>query len=165
MKSDHYIVDIQGFKDAQNKFIIKELAVATEEFTLVFSIKPPFPYSRLSNEERRHVSWIEKTFGFRWSEGHIDFREFKRIIVPYLENKNIFVKGQEKIKWVQELCDTCNIFDIGQKGCPNFLVLYNMFLKGVNKITLNHVIDKHCSLRNVICIKKWFYQNQELFNK
>lgn len=158
MNSNCYIVDVQGFKDDKNNFIIKELALAAEEFTLVFSIKPPFPYSHLSDKERRLVSWVEKKLGFSWSEGHIDYREFKRIIARYLDQKKIFVKGLEKVKWIKELCNTCFVTDIGDEGCPKLAVLYNTFLIGKrNNYCLSH--NEHCALSNVICIKKWYYEN------
>lgn len=90
------IVDVQGFKDAQNRFIIKELALSTAEYTQVFLIKPPYSYRHLTNSEKKHVRWIENNLGYRWSEGHIDYREFSRIIIPYLRSKQVIVKGLEK---------------------------------------------------------------------
>lgn len=101
------IVDVQGFKNLQNEFIIKEIAIATTDHTQTFLIKPPYSYIKLTKTEKQHVSWIEKNRGFFWSEGYIDYREFKRIIFPYLNNKNILVKGNEKKKWVGDLCENC----------------------------------------------------------
>lgn len=155
----HYIADVQGFKDGENNFIIKELALAAEEFTIVFSIKPPFPYSRLSDKERRQVSWIENKYGFSWSDGYIDYREFKRVIIPYLENKKILVKGLEKVRWIKELCSNCFVTDIDEKECPNLSVMYKIFFDDRSK---NNCLSytKHYSLNNVICIKKWYMKNK-----
>lgn len=158
MNPNHYIVDVQGFKDKENNFIVKEFALATEEYTHVFLVKPPFPFSRLTDKERRQVLWIEKQYGITWSEGFIDYREFKRIVKPYLENKKIIVKGFEKIKWIKELCSNCSVTDIGEKGCPKFSILYESFCNHKSKFTCaNHL--KHCALKNVICIKKWYIDN------
>lgn len=158
MNVNYMFVDVQGFKDCNNNFIIKELALATLEQTQVFLVKPPYAYSSLSNEEKRQVTWIERNRGIFWREGLIDYREFKRNMKSFLSNKNIFVKGHEKIKWLNELCNNCSIVDIGEKGCPKFFNLYKDFsIDSSNYYCCVH--KKHCALKNVICIRKWFYEN------
>lgn len=158
MKSDTIIVDVQGFRDSQNQFIIKELAILSPEHTQAFLIKPPYSYNSLSNEEKRQVRWIEKNRGIFWSEGFVDYREFKRIIIPYLNDKKILCKGLEKTKWIKELCDNCKIIDIGERGCPNFLTLFRDFENVINSLACVYH-SKQCALKNVICIKKWMDEN------
>lgn len=155
MKSNTIFVDVQGFKNQSNEFIVKELAIATQEHTHIFLIKPPYPFSALTEEERKRVWWIENNRGYRWSEGYIDYREFRRIIKPYLKDRTIIVKGEEKVKWVQELCDHNNVLDITDKGLPN--------LNSLNKLYCNDIFiyncfihRKCCALKNVLCIKKWY---------
>lgn len=150
------IVDLQGFKDSKNKFIVKEIAISTQEYTQIFLVKPPYSFSRLSSEEKKQVKWIENNRGITWSEGFIDYQELKRTIIPYLFKKNIMTKGSEKIKWIQELCKSCNTIDIGEKGCPNFLKLHTLY-KEFNFNCVNH--KKYCALKNVLCIKKWYEDN------
>lgn len=158
MNKDIIFVDIQGFKNFKNDFIVKELSIATIEFTQTFLIKSPYSFHNLSNFEKKQIIWLEKNRGIRWSEGFIDYREFKRVIIPYLENKKILTKGLEKIKWIKELCSTCQIVDIGEKGCPNILKLRNDYCKNnINFNCINHT--KECALNNVICIKKWYEDN------
>lgn len=152
------IVDVQGFKNKDNEFVVKELAIATKEHTQVFSIKPPHSFFTLTDTERKHVKWIERNRGYRWSEGYIDYREFRRIIKPYLNDQKIIVKGLEKIKWVQELCGHRNIVDITDNGIPNLDTLSEMYCK--NNFTFNCFSHKkHCALKNVLCIKKWCLDN------
>lgn len=166
MKSDMIIVDVQGFKDTHNNFIIKEFALATSELTQTFLIKPPYPYKSLTKDEIKHVKWVEFHLGLRWSEGYIDYREFKRIIIPYLTNKKVLAKGLEKVKWIKELCDNCNVIDLGEKGCPNLSNLYNIYGERNNIYCVHH--SKICALKNVLCIKKWYIDNNiivfNLFN-
>lgn len=151
-------VDLQGFKNYKNQFIIKEFALAMSEYTQIFLIKPPYHFLKLDSNERKQVKWMENNRGILWSEGYIDYNEFRRIIKPVLLNQNIFVKGQEKVKWVRELCENCNIVDLGEKGYPNFSRLYKKYLK--DNINFNCFVHKnHCALKNVICIRKWFYEN------
>lgn len=159
MSDNTIIVDLQGFKDKNNLFIVKELAIATQEHTHVFLIKPPYPFTALTEEERKQVWWIEKNRGYRWSEGYIDHREFLRIIKPYLKERKIIVKGYEKIKWVQDLCDHNNIIDISSLGAPNLITLSKLYCKGM--LMYNCFIHKKiCALKNVLCIRKWCIENK-----
>lgn len=153
--SSSIFVDIQGFKDCQNNFIIKEFALSTKEFTLVYLIKPPYSYLKLSSDEKRRVKWIEKNRGIYWSEGNIDYREFKRLVIPILQNRTIIMKGLEKQKWIKELCDNCFLIDIEEKGSPNFASLYESYCEC--KSSFNCFSHKNaCALKNAICIKKWY---------
>lgn len=147
-------MDLQGFKTNKNEFIVKEFAYSTPEYTQVFLIKPPFPFSKLSEDEKRQTRWLEKHFGIMWHEGYVDYREFKRHIVNHIKDKTIFVKGMEKIKWVKNLCLDCNVIDLGEKGVPN---LQELFKYCIFECAFNCVYHKkNCALKNVLCIKKWY---------
>lgn len=162
MNMDTIIVDLQGFKDFENKFIVKELAIAHKEHTQTFLIKPPYAFKTLSNEEKKQIRWLEKNRGLTWSEGYIDYFEFRRVVVPYLRNKKILLKGLEKVKWIQELCQNCDLIELGEKGCPNFKELYNdynNYNENENK-EINCVHHKKmCALKNVLCLKMWCNNN------
>lgn len=162
MNTDCLLVDLQGFKSFKNEFIIKEFAFSTNEYTQVFLIKPPYKFSSLSDSEKRHVRWIEKNKGILWCEGYIDYREFRRMIHNYLVGKIIFVKGFEKIKWVNDLCIHCSVIDLGEKHIPNLQSLYEKY--GTENEPYNCVYHKKvCALKNVICMKKFCYDCPHVF--
>lgn len=149
-------VDLQGFKNYRNEFIVKELAVVTTQWTQVFLVKPPYAYTTLSVEEKKQIKWMERNHGILWSQGFIDYREFKRLIPLYLKNKNILIKGHEKVKWIKSLCENCNIQEIGDKGCPKLLTLHESY----KNCDLNCVFHKNqCALKNACCLLKWYYDN------
>lgn len=155
---DYIFVDLQGFKWSNNEFIIKEFALATNEFTQVFLVKPPYPFSRLSPHENRHVTWLEKNYGILWREGFIDHREFKRIIVNYLKDKTIFVKGTEKVQWVKHLSPSSTVLDLDENQQYSFRHLYEKYcIKSDVYNCVHH--KKMCALKNVICIKKCYSDN------
>lgn len=156
MRQETIFIDLQGFKNLNNDFIIKEFAIATSEWTQVFLVKPPYAYATLSSEEKKQVNWLERNRGIRWSEGFINYQEFKRLIPTYLRNKNIVVKGCEKVKWIKNLFETCNILDIGDKGCPKLFSLHEKY-KECKINCVNH--DKQCALKNALCLFKWYYDN------
>lgn len=158
IKQDFIFVDLQGFKTSTNEFVLKELAIACKKFTQVFLVKPPYPFKSLTSNEMKHVKWIEKHRGIRWSEGYIDYREFSRLIKTYFLNKIIIVKGLEKTKWLQELCDGCKIIDAGEKGFPRLQILHDKY-KDDNTIVYCMFHTNCCALKNAICLQKWFIDN------
>lgn len=149
-------VDLQGFKNSKNNFIVKEFAIVTNEWTQVFLVKPPYSFTSLTLEEKKQAVWLERNRGILWSEGFIDAREFKRIIPLYIENRNIVVKGFEKVTWIKALCENCKIVDIGDKGCPNLSNLNEKY-QNSELYCVNH--KKQCALKNALCLSKWYYDN------
>lgn len=167
MNSNTIIVDLQGFKNSNNKFIVKELSFATKDYTQTFLIKAPYSFNTLSNEEKKQVRWLENNRGLNWHEGFIDYREFQRVIIPYLNGKNVLTKGLEKILWIQELCKDCEIIELGEKDCPNFFKLYEKYCEENNQVFNCIYHKKMCALKNVLCLKKWCQDNfvyNSLFN-
>lgn len=153
MNSNTIILDIQGFKDLYNNFIVKELAFATRDYTQLFLIKPPYLFKYLTTDEKRQVKWLEKNRGIHWNEGYIDYREFHRIIVPYLENKNILVKGLEKVKWIKNICENCKVSDLGEDQCPSMFELHKKYCDKKTNFNCNVHLN-HCALKNVLCVKR-----------
>lgn len=158
MNSNTIIVDLQGFKNEKNDFILKEMAIGTKEYTQTFLVKPPCSFSALTVEEKKRVRWIEKNRGLRWSEGYIDLREFKRLIKPYLNKYKIIVKGEEKVKWVREICNHENVIDISSRDIPNLDTLSKIYCKDILVYNCFHH-SNYCALRNVICVRKWIVEN------
>lgn len=156
MKQQPIFVDLQGFKNSKNEFIVKELAIATNDWTQVFIVKPPYAYSTLTKEEKKQVNWLDRNRGILSCEGFIGYREFKRLIPIYLENKNIFVKGWEKVKWIKKLCENSEILDLGEKGYSNLIALQEKY----KDCKLNCFIHKNqWALKNCICLRKWYFDN------
>lgn len=158
MNTEIVIVDVQGFKDTKNNFIVKEFAISTKEYTQTFLIKPPYAFHSLNHEEKNHIKWIERNIGIFWSEGFIDYREFKRIVVKYLHKRKILTKGQEKCKWINELCSNCEVIDLSEKGCPSLQELHVKFSANKDKFNCCYH-SKCCALKNVLCIRKWYEKN------
>lgn len=164
------IVDVQGFKTDSNDFIVKEIAMQCGRNVLVLLVKPPFPFYNLTKTERNQVCWIERNRFFFWNEGFIPYTNYKNYIVNYLKNKPIiYVKGTEKVKWIRKILDSdinvdddqkCfNIVNIEDFGCPNLLSLNDNY-KECSEVYNCIYHSKHCALRNVNCLMKWFNENK-----
>lgn len=156
------IVDVQGFKTESNEFIVKEIAIACRNQIAVFLIKPPYPFYSLTKKERLQVSWIERNRNIYWKEGFIAYSNFAQHIVPYLEDKNIYVKGSEKVLWLKNVVNHDNVFNLEDKNCPSFKKLFDDYGKSITIYScLYH--SNVCALRNVTCLRKWI-ENKIIFN-
>ncbi|CAD6206457.1 GSCOCG00012691001-RA-CDS [Cotesia congregata] len=134
------ILDVQGFRGPDNRFIVKELASITiqheidniEELSYTL-FQPPYHWKVLPLKE----------------------------VLNYLTNnkKIIYVKGIEKKLWIQNLIDCNNkiVIDLENFNCPS--------LKSM-KICNNHFCNYHyclsdlCALENVKNLKDWFVSTQ-----
>lgn len=153
------IVDLQGFKSESNKFIPKEIAILYEERVQVFLIKPPFAYCMLTESEKKQVDWIQRNRNIFWNEGNIPYHNYEQYIIPYLENKVIFVKGEEKVTWLEEMTGFKNIWNLEKDGCPNLNELNSKYTKDVFKCLCHSSV---CALKNVFLLYKWCQGNKNI---
>lgn len=156
------IVDVQGFKNEDNEFIPKEIAIQTAGRILALLIKPPYPFYNLTKKERLQVSWIEKNRGILWNEGYIPYSNYKFLISNYLENKIIFTKGSEKVIWLKKILQSDNVYNLEDKNCPSFTTLYDNYMSSSDIFRCIYH-NKVCALKNVFCLYKWCLENYVAF--
>lgn len=109
---EEVLIDIQGFKDFNNNFILKEVYVHTvaENVNYHALIESPFQFHRLNKIEKRQINWLIKNYhGIRWDEGDIALTQFLDDMKAVLEEKIIIFKGGEKLKWLQNIFESISI--------------------------------------------------------
>lgn len=154
------IVDLQGFKSDNNKFIPKEIAIRSENHVLVLLIKPPYAFYDLSKKERLSVMWIEKNHSVLWNEGFVPYYNFHFHLRNYLENKRIFVKGSEKVLWLKQIVDNDNVHNLEDMNCPRLETLHKNYLMSPDIQTcIYHT--KVCAYKNASCLYKWFMEHNK----
>lgn len=153
------IVDIQGFKTDDNKFILKEISIYYENHIQTFLVRQPFPFYDLSKSERKQVHWIERNRGIYWSEGFIPYSNYKNVIVSILKDKFIFTKGDEKVRWMKEITENNNVYNLENENCPSLLSLYEQY-KSSNDLYNCVYHNNVCALKNVLCLRKWCLDNK-----
>lgn len=94
------IVDLQGFKTDDNKFIVKEIALLSN-YIQTYLIKPPFSYYLLTENEKKQVRWIQHNRQVYWDDGVVKYTDCRKFLYKLLQDKKIYVKGAEKILWVE----------------------------------------------------------------
>lgn len=102
-----YIVDLQGFKTADNEFVFKEVAVvALQEDSVpsVFLFKPPHPWEQLPYRNKCENRWLERNYhGLEWDSGRIPYENVAETLRGALKDAGaVFVKGLEKAKWLRK---------------------------------------------------------------
>lgn len=156
------IVDVQGFKNEENKFIVKEIAILSKTCSTNLLIKPPYPFYNLTTKERLQVSWIERNLGILWNEGFIPFNMLKLNVMDFFRNKHVYTKGVEKVKWLKKLLDNNNVYNLEDLNCPKFETLYNLYPENIQTCIYH---KKICALKNVLCLYKWCKEQKFDFMK
>lgn len=165
MSKKYIIIDVQGFKDIHNSFILKELCMyyETGEYQN-FIIKSPYAYERLSNCEKRQVKWLQKHYhGISWNEGSISFKSVKHFVLNNISMKSlVYVKGLEKTEYIKKLINNktlvVNIEDIGCKKSLNFM---KQHYPKMIKCGVMHEEKKICALENALIINYYINTYRE----
>lgn len=101
---DYAFVDLQGFRNAANKFIVKEFSILTKNTKFSDIIKSPKKFCDLDHFTRRSARWLARNHhGLFWDDGFIGINELRETITPILINKLVYAKGDEKVKWIHEI--------------------------------------------------------------
>lgn len=160
------LVDVQGFKDNTNRFIVKEISVETKNLQFHDIIKSPaIVQKNLDKKHRRESKWLTENYhGFSWEDGYITLNELRQTLYPIFNNNNaqIFVKGEEKTKWIKAIMGND---ELKCKNVENedFNVLPEEKAKCWACFKHKHITDTskiHCALENVKVLKKWFMRHK-----
>ena len=98
------VIDVQGFKTKNNKFIPKELAAYNGSQISHFIFKQPFKLDLLPWDVQRQVLWLTKNHHcIDWTEGFTSLHNFSNIIKKLTSNVDcVFVKGKEKADFIRK---------------------------------------------------------------
>lgn len=161
---DFAIVDMQGFKDDLNSFIVKEFSVLTKNIKFHEIIKSNLDYDELNASTKRSAEWLKEFHhGLSWDDGYISIGELRQTLQPILQNKIIYVKGRDKVQWLREIMHTTNnllIKNLEDLGCDLNLNLFGNQGKNEPPMTCSKhkkmTMDYVCAMRNAIKLKLWY---------
>lgn len=128
-------VDIQGFRGNDKSFVIKEIAIYKSGVLSTNTFEPPYSYNSLENKYKKQSIWLYYNHHrLSWNEGYIPYSRVKDVIYKELVIKNIrdsiiYVKGEEKTKWLQDICNVPAINIETLKNCPNLKSMENCPIK------------------------------------
>ena len=153
------VVDIQCFKNTQNKVVPKEIAIVAlnDDFTAHWVVAPKNRISAFSRAMRRENNWLtENHHGLDFFEGDITEKALYRTLRDLTRKvRKIYVRGKQKWTILYEVTAREIINLETDKDCPPF-----HRLPWVNKYCLQHAIKSPylaytCALNNAHRLKNW----------
>lgn len=159
-------VDMQGFRGGNNQFIAKEIAVLYSENKFHhFILTPPVSFNQLPPPQQVQARWLQHNHhGLYWDGGDVSYEEVK-FFLNTLRNYSIYVKGEEKRKWLENMLESNVIVrNLEELNCPNLETLSKLY-----KNTLRcyyHAYHKgSCALQNTLLLNKKYsnYKSCEIF--
>lgn len=156
-----FILDFQGFKGENNKFIVKELAiVSTDELVYELHLfRPPCDFNQLSENVKKQVVWLEKYFhGLYWSSGFREYSQLNDLLKNCNLSGNVYVKGTEKTQFVKNLLTDfkVNVINIEDLGCPSLSVIRSQTQTNAMKKCIFDHNPINCAYINVHLLLQWF---------
>lgn len=97
------VIDFHGFRDNNNRFIVKELAIVGDSFQTQVLFKPPYDQNVLNAKMQRNTRWLTRNVhGIKWEEGGVPYDEeiIRTLCRPF---NIIYTKGLEKVNFLQNL--------------------------------------------------------------
>jgi hypothetical protein len=156
-----FILDFQGFKNEQNKFVVKELAIISTDGNLyeLQLFQPPCHFNELPDSVKKQVIWLEKQFhGLYWGSGHKHYNELEDVFRGVNLEGKVYVKGTEKEAFVKELLKNfpVTVINIEDLGCPGLNILKKQMQKAPLKpCSFNHN-SKNCAYLNCHALLQWW---------
>lgn len=164
-----YILDFQGFKSVANDFIVKELAIVSTDgqFYELQLFQPPCDFNELPQHLQKQVVWLEKRYhGLYWASGYKNYNSLKDVFKCVTIDGTIYVKGQEKQKFIINLLSdfNINVINLEDLGCPNLNILKQQTnITAMKPCCFNHN-TKYCAYVNVHVLLDW-WKSEEAFKK
>lgn len=95
------VVEFQAFKDNDNGFIVKELAIVGSSFSCQLVFCPPYGICHLNEKMRRTARWLTRHYHrIQWEDGEIPYDEeiIRSLCTPF---QFIYTKGPEKVAFLK----------------------------------------------------------------
>lgn len=98
------VIDVQGFKVENNRFIPKELAAYDGKKICHYIFKPPFDIKYLPPDLLKQIEWLFKNHHcISWHTGFTPIHKFADILKNLTEKVDIvYVKGKEKTEYIRK---------------------------------------------------------------
>lgn len=154
-------MDIQGFFEPINEFIVKEIAILymNNDTYVRHLFEPPCEWNTLPAKYKSMNKWLTRNYhNLKWYDGNFEYDLLKTCLDMNLRNTScVFVKGSKKKIFLDKLLNhKYNIIDITDCNCPSLRGL------STNKIVQcpTHLDSKfRCALKNVHIMKSWISNN------
>jgi len=156
------VIEFQAFKDNNDKFLVKELAILDLSSNVLyhFLFKPPCSFNSLNSKARRTNRWVTNYFSrINWLDGFISYSKFDSIMYRFCSKfKTIYTNGEEKRAWIQ-MFTTSKVVNYP---------ISKEFLASKDVCCLAVANEKHansnCAIKNAYRLSEYLSCNKEQYN-
>ncbi|XP_070171148.1 uncharacterized protein [Polyergus mexicanus] len=160
------VIDIQGFRDANAKFIPKEVAIIALDAPFVghWIMMPPYSFGDLPRNVRHENNWLTRNYhDIEWFDGEANPKYFTSQLREITRQaRHIYVRGAEKETYLRNLLSR-NIYNL-EDISPAFKNLSEGEVRG--RYCGYHGFRKfgifHCALRNAYKLKYWLIERNNI---
>ena len=161
-----YIIEVLGFRDSHNKFVLKEVAVVAlgKEYIAHWIAAAPHSFCDLPIKIQVFNNWLTSNHhGIEWFDGDIPHRQLHANLRELTRSaRQIFVKGSQESAIIQSIT-TRHVENLENYNCPP--------LHQLNKSDIFCCFHGAqctqafmCALNNAVRIKSWINQNITLMS-
>lgn len=96
------VVDFHGFRDNQNRFVLKEFAVVGKYFQCQLIFEAPYNEFVLDRKMMRSALWFSRHFHFmKWSDQGIPYDEelIRSLCTPFTV---LYARGADKVNFLKQ---------------------------------------------------------------
>jgi len=108
------LIDVQGFFDNYNIFILKEIGIVFEKVPNLnksFLIEPPYDFTFLNTKSRKTAIWLTNTHHqIFWNDGENSFPQTRKYLRTITSGKQKMISP--------DVFDNCQLNNIGEMGRP-----------------------------------------------
>lgn len=133
------VVEFQAFSDNNNRFIVKEFAIYSDNFTTQIVFDAPYDFSCLDSKMQRSARWLSRHHHkIKWSQGGVPYNEnlLKNLCKPFTV---IYTKGEEKANFLRQFHP-----DVREVNKHCQCVKHDLFL-GIKSHKVKCVLECHSS--------------------
>ena len=95
-----YIVDLQGFQQPINEFVVKEIAImdTKSDYHVTHLFEPPCTWQSLPPKYKCTNNWLTRNLhNLNWNDGYFPYDSLKVALKSMLRHAScVYVKGKEK---------------------------------------------------------------------
>jgi len=160
------VVDVEGFRQRQQNFIVKELSVRGPNFSDTLFFKPPFAYTENTLSQKRNINWLVKFFhGLSWESGDYDYS----FLYTYFTSLKlrfpravVYAKGSEKCEFLRNYF--VEVRDLNTLGCPkigDFKSSFDVCRNHLGRTSAGYLPKlEQCARKKAFTFYKWLKENQ-----
>ena len=160
-----FVIDVQGFKDANHEFLPKEVSIISLQDNVAghWIIAPPCPYEELPEDVKSSNDYISRRMlGIQWFDGEVSLRKLRHHLYNVARKASrIYVRGDRKARYIESIMARKIINLEDYSPSTSFAELQKQFK--CDQVCCFHACrgdeykNQFCTVRRSHVLKQWLY--------